>query len=94
MIGGTLAHLAATLHRRFLSDEPMHATAIITAATADGTLGKIGGGHYVFELIQQVEVPASAPLLAEDIRRCATRRELVAIGTRIIADVLRDVVHD
>jgi replicative DNA helicase len=84
------AFLAAVLHRRFLAGEPMHATAVLTAATADGTLGKIGGGPYLFELIQQVEVPASAPLLAEDIRRHATRRELVEIGTRLVQQANND----
>jgi hypothetical protein len=77
------AHLAAVLHRRFLAGEPMHASAVLTAVTADGALGKIGGGPYLFELVQQVEVPASASLLAEDVRRCSTRRGLVEIGTRI-----------
>ena len=77
------AQLAAVLHRRFLASEPMHPAAVLTAVTADGTLGKIGGGPYLFELVQYVEVPASAPLLAEDIHRCATRRHLVEIGTRL-----------
>lgn len=84
------AQLAAILHRRYLADEPMHASAVLTAVTADGTLGKIGGGHYLFELIQQVEVPASAPLLAEDIRRCSTRRGLVEIGTRLVQQANSD----
>lgn len=78
------AFLAAVLHRRALAAEPLHASAILTAAMADGTLGKIGGGPYLFELVQQVEVPASSPLLAEDIRRCATRRGLIEIGTRLV----------
>ena len=77
------AELARILQRRTLTGQPIHPTAILTAVTADGTVGKIGGGNYLFELYQQVEIPASAPLLADDIRRCATQRAMVEIGTRL-----------
>jgi len=77
------AELARILQRRVIAGEPISPTAVITAVTADGTVGKIGGGSYLFELYQQVEIPASAPLLAEDIRRCATQRSLVEIATRL-----------
>lgn len=80
---GHHAFLAAELHRRFLSSQPMHATAVLTAAMKDGTAGKIGGGPYLHDLVSVVEVPASAPLLAEDIRRCSVRRDMVEIGTRL-----------
>lgn len=79
----THAFLAGVLHRRFLTSEPMHPTAVLTATMQDGTIGKIGGGEYLHELFGTVEVPGSAPLLAEDIRRCAVRRELLAIATRL-----------
>lgn len=75
------AALAAVLHRRWLTGEPLHPAAVLTAVTQDGTLGKIGGGHYLFELVQHVEIPQSAPLLAEDVHRCATRRGMVEIAT-------------
>jgi hypothetical protein len=78
------AHLAGELQRRHLTGEPMHPAAILTAAMADGTIGKIGGGNYLHELVGTVEVPASAPLLAQDVHRHATRRGLVEIGTRLI----------
>ncbi len=77
------AHLAGILHRRHLAGEPLHPSAVLTAANQDGTLGKIGGGPYLHELFNSVEVAASAPLLAEDIHRCATRRGLVELATRI-----------
>jgi hypothetical protein len=77
------ANLAAVLHRRHLAGQPLHASVVLTAAMQDGTLGKIGGGPYLHDLVNAVEIPASAPLLAEDIHRCATRRELVELGTRI-----------
>jgi hypothetical protein len=84
------ATLAAVLHRRHLTGEPMNPTSIVTATMADGTLGKIGGGHYLFELVQQLEIPGAAPALADDIRRCATRRNLVEIGTRLVQRASND----
>lgn len=77
------AFLAGVLHRRYLTSEPMHPTAVLTATMQDGTAGKIGGGEYLHELFATVEVPGSAPLLAQDINRCATRRELLAIAARL-----------
>jgi len=84
------ANLAAILHRRMLGSEPLHPAAILTAVQADGTLGKIGGGNYLFELVQHVEVPHSAPLLAEDVHRRATQRGLVEIGTRLVQRATSD----
>jgi len=84
------AYLAGMLHRRHMGREPMHATAVLTAATAAGELGKVGGGPYLFELTQLVEIPASAPLLAEDIRRCAARRDLAQIGGRLVQQAEAD----
>lgn len=77
------AFLAAVLHRRHLAAEPLSPSAVLTAVMQDGTAGKIGGGPYLHELYAGVEIPGSAPMLAEDIRRCAVRRALVEIGTRL-----------
>jgi hypothetical protein len=77
------AQLAAVLHRRHLAGEPANPAAVLTAAMQDGTLGKIGGGPYLHELYANVEIPAAAPQLAEDVRRCSVRRALIEIGTRL-----------
>ena len=76
-------HLAAELHRRHLTGDPVSPTVLMSAAMADGTLGKIGGGPYLHELYSGVEIPLSAPLLAEDIRRASVRRELLEIASRL-----------
>lgn len=78
------AYLANELHKRFLTDQPLHPTAILSAAMQEGTLGKIGGGPYLHELYGAVEVPLSAPLLAEDVRRASVRRGMVEIGARLM----------
>jgi len=84
------AFLAAVLHRRHLTGEPLHPTALLTDLMQDGTASKVGGAPYLHELYSGVEVPGSAPLLAQDIRRASVRRGLVAIGTRLVQQANND----
>lgn len=84
------AHLAGLLYRRHLTGEPITPTALLTAAMQDGTLGKIGGGPYLHELFAGVEMAASAPMLAQDVRRASVRRGLVEIGTRLTQQATSD----
>jgi replicative DNA helicase len=82
---GVAAHaqIALLLHRMHLAGESLNATNVMTTARNEGILGKIGGGPYLFELIQQVEVAMTAPKLAEEIHRCATRRAMCELATRL-----------
>ncbi|MCW3041535.1 MAG: hypothetical protein JWM31_3440 [Solirubrobacterales bacterium] len=77
------AAIASELYRRHLAGEPVSPTVLMSAAMAEGTLGKFGGGNYLMDLYGGVEIPLSAPLLAEDIRRAAVRRGLVELGQRL-----------
>src|SRR4051812_45928333 len=59
--------LALMLQHMHYDQELIDPTAVMTKATQQGILGKIGGGPYVFELIEHVGVPMTALMLAEDI---------------------------
>jgi replicative DNA helicase len=75
--------IALLIQRLHLSGEALNPTGVMTAARNEGILGKIGGGPYLFELVQQVEVAMTAPRLAEEIHRCATRRAMCVLAARL-----------
>jgi replicative DNA helicase len=65
--------------------EPVDPVTVVATLTQDGTLGKLpGGALYLHTLMSTVPTAANAGYYAQVVADAATRRRLIAAGTRIV----------
>jgi replicative DNA helicase len=84
-----------TLVLMMAAGEPIDPVTIVAWMTENGDLRAIGGdGIYIADLAGLQVIPDWAVVYAKIVRRCATRRALISVGSRMISEARQGDVDE
>jgi replicative DNA helicase len=69
----------------YADGQPADAVTVAAELTRRGELHRVGGGAYLYELMNSVPAASNAGYYAVSVKECAVRRRLIEVGQRITA---------